>query len=655
MNTPRVSFIVPVRNDAVRLQTCLRSILRNNHRPGDVELIVVDNGSTDRSAEVAAQLGARVIRVEQGRVAELRNRGAALATHGHPRLRRRRQRNRGGLGACGSRVPAHASRRRGRSALSRAAGRHLGAAHLRSPPRHARPARTRRTGSAAATSPCCATAFEAIGGFDTSLETCEDVDFCHRIRARGMRIVSDARLRSIHHGDPEDAARSLFQRALAGPRQPAGQLPSAVRVVSDSERAAADRSRCRTGCRDRRHPCAVLGGASRPAADGSRARQLRRGDVAASAARRVARAARAAPSACSRRSSSHRSSMSAARWRWYRARRIARCVRARRRQRHDPADSRAGAAQRPRHRRRSGEDDSARHRADRSAALRDHRLLPARRSAIRSSASTPRRPACRSTTSSSPRRIRSTCPFFRAFARLVREREHRHRSRPRLQDRRAGVAAGKSGTRDADGDRPRLDRTQPPRACASTTRWTSECSRDSPGSSPSRRDVRRELIGHGASADAVTTVLNGIDHTAFHRDRSREQAIRRQLGLAEDDIVDRRGRTSGAAEALRPAARGVCGAETRTTSSEADHRRRRQLPRGAAGPGHPPRPRRLVPAAGSPHRHRRPPSRLRPVRAILGLRGHAERGARGDGVRDARSSPPAPAAPRRLSGTASTG
>jgi glycosyltransferase involved in cell wall biosynthesis len=50
-------------------------------------------------------------------------------------------------------------------------------------------------------------------------------------------------------------------------------------------------------------------------------------------------------------------------------------------------------------------------------------------------------------------------------------------------------------------------------------------------------DVRRELIGHGAKAEAVTTVLNGIDHTAFHRDRSREQAVRRQLGLAEDDVI----------------------------------------------------------------------------------------------------------------------
>jgi glycosyltransferase involved in cell wall biosynthesis len=50
-------------------------------------------------------------------------------------------------------------------------------------------------------------------------------------------------------------------------------------------------------------------------------------------------------------------------------------------------------------------------------------------------------------------------------------------------------------------------------------------------------DVRRELIRHGASSDAVTMVLNGIDHLAFHRDRSREQAVRRQLGLADDEFV----------------------------------------------------------------------------------------------------------------------
>ena len=50
-------------------------------------------------------------------------------------------------------------------------------------------------------------------------------------------------------------------------------------------------------------------------------------------------------------------------------------------------------------------------------------------------------------------------------------------------------------------------------------------------------DVRRELIRHGAKADNVTTVLNGIDHTAFRRDRSREQVARQELGLSVDDFV----------------------------------------------------------------------------------------------------------------------
>jgi hypothetical protein len=43
---------------------------------------------------------------------------------------------------------------------------------------------------------------DRVGGFDPSLDTCEDVDLCHRIRATGLRVVSDERLRNVHHGDP---------------------------------------------------------------------------------------------------------------------------------------------------------------------------------------------------------------------------------------------------------------------------------------------------------------------------------------------------------------------------------------------------------------------------------------------------------------------
>src|SRR5438270_12615913 len=76
----RVSFIIPVRNDAARLQTCLRTILRNSQAPKLVQIIVVDNASTDDSAAVARQLGAEVLTVDSGRVAELRNYGAHHAT-----------------------------------------------------------------------------------------------------------------------------------------------------------------------------------------------------------------------------------------------------------------------------------------------------------------------------------------------------------------------------------------------------------------------------------------------------------------------------------------------------------------------------------------------------------------------------------------------
>jgi GT2 family glycosyltransferase len=56
------------------------------------------------------------------------------------------------------------------------------------------------------------TAFGRAGGFDTSLETCEDVDLCQRITAAGGRLFSVDRLRSIHHGDP--ATLGLVQGEL---------------------------------------------------------------------------------------------------------------------------------------------------------------------------------------------------------------------------------------------------------------------------------------------------------------------------------------------------------------------------------------------------------------------------------------------------------
>jgi glycosyltransferase involved in cell wall biosynthesis len=55
----RLSVVIPVRNDAAMLATALES-LGAQHRPPD-EIVVVDNGSSDQSAEVAHAAGARVV------------------------------------------------------------------------------------------------------------------------------------------------------------------------------------------------------------------------------------------------------------------------------------------------------------------------------------------------------------------------------------------------------------------------------------------------------------------------------------------------------------------------------------------------------------------------------------------------------------------
>lgn len=81
---PKISVILPVLNSMRTLPQCLRSILAAAARYRAIELIVVDNGSTDSSCEFAAAIPwPETILLQRPRltVPALRNEGAALA-HG---------------------------------------------------------------------------------------------------------------------------------------------------------------------------------------------------------------------------------------------------------------------------------------------------------------------------------------------------------------------------------------------------------------------------------------------------------------------------------------------------------------------------------------------------------------------------------------------
>jgi glycosyltransferase involved in cell wall biosynthesis len=200
-NRLSVSFVVPVRNDANRLTHCLNTIRSNRYPPELLEIVVVDNGSTDDSVAVAKKANAKVLVMSGVPVGELRNRGTQVATgdilafvdadheitsrwveHAVELLQ---QPNVGAVGALCEAPDNGTWVQRTYDLLRRRTAGTCDVEWL-------------GTGNMAV----WRSAFEAAGRFDTRLQTCEDVDLCHRLRRRGLRIINDSRLRNVHFGDP---------------------------------------------------------------------------------------------------------------------------------------------------------------------------------------------------------------------------------------------------------------------------------------------------------------------------------------------------------------------------------------------------------------------------------------------------------------------
>ncbi|GGB99331.1 bifunctional polysaccharide deacetylase/glycosyltransferase family 2 protein [Cellulomonas carbonis] len=79
---PPVTVLVPAYNEEVGIEATLRSLARSDHP--ELEVLVIDDGSTDRTGEIAEGLGlpgVRVVRQENGGKAEALRTGTRLASH----------------------------------------------------------------------------------------------------------------------------------------------------------------------------------------------------------------------------------------------------------------------------------------------------------------------------------------------------------------------------------------------------------------------------------------------------------------------------------------------------------------------------------------------------------------------------------------------
>ena len=211
----------------LRLQRCLSSILSNDYPRELMEIVVVDNESTDGSADAARACGAIIIQSKGHSVAAHRNRGAratlgsiiAFADSDH-------EIDRNWVDSAVSVLADPDVAATGSPYLTQPSPNWVQQQYdgMRARPIRREDVNWLGSGNFAVKR----AAFERVGGFNESLTACEDVDLCNRLRLTGQRVVADPELRSIHFGDPTTLKALFFGElwrgrdnvrvTLAGPR-----------------------------------------------------------------------------------------------------------------------------------------------------------------------------------------------------------------------------------------------------------------------------------------------------------------------------------------------------------------------------------------------------------------------------------------------------
>ncbi len=206
---PRVTVIVPARDEAAHIEACVRSIVRQRFDDG-LEVLVVDGRSSDATADLARRAGATVLDNEQRTIPAALNRALAAARgevivrfDAHAEMPEtylaacvRTLENEDGAANVGGWRTVRAEGRWGQAlALALASRFGVGNARIwRSP----RPGDERRDVDTVPLGCFWAETLRRAGGWDEGLLANEDFDLNHRLRRGGGRVVFDPEIRSVY-------------------------------------------------------------------------------------------------------------------------------------------------------------------------------------------------------------------------------------------------------------------------------------------------------------------------------------------------------------------------------------------------------------------------------------------------------------------------
>lgn len=212
MTTPELSVIIPAFNEE-RLIAQMIEAVRAHTGAFQTEIIVVDNGSRDRTRELARAAGAHQVVQASGTVAAVRNAGAALAKAPifvfldadvflTPQWARRMLTvikdvpPRKMLTGSWVSVPDECTwiERHWFKPLEHGGNSHINSGHLI----------------------ISRALFEEIGGFDAALRTGEDVDISHRAAEVGADVLDDPLLKVIHEGYPKSLGEFIRREIWHG-------------------------------------------------------------------------------------------------------------------------------------------------------------------------------------------------------------------------------------------------------------------------------------------------------------------------------------------------------------------------------------------------------------------------------------------------------